>query len=204
LHDAQLSAECDGRTCITVEETKDPSAAVDVHEVGFATMSEQVTACQLVVRRRTNGATVGFEFSPTLFKENVFPLDGEIAKVQRCYTEYDDRHGERRARVVYLSSPDAYHSLAPARGNVAIPFGTNCDQLRLDGDWGAYAHEETDGRGFPTETVSVVVQGHGSPSVLHEGLRPGATFSWGAREATVVRIVVPHSPIVGWVEVSVR
>jgi hypothetical protein len=203
LHDAQLMAECEGRTCVTVEQSGDPHAAFDVEAEYRSTMHDVYTQCRVTMRRPTASPTPGMKYTPLVEQGEVFPMDGAIAKVQRCYTEHDVRYGDDRARLVYLVSPPGYESLAPGAGNVIVPFEE--DQLALAGGLSGRADRERDGRDFlVSDRVTLIIDSPETGEDVHNGLRVGDTFRWGAREARVVRIVTPHPWVIGWVEVAFR
>jgi hypothetical protein len=202
--DAQLLAECDAGVCVTVEESDDGKAAFDVHAHGFGTNGGYAMACQAIVRRQGSASSPGLEYTPVVFQRSVFPLDGEIARVQRCDDEYDGTLHRRRTRLTLLMNPTEYLSLAPAKGNVVIPF-THRDYLTLDGRLAAYARPELNAQGSPSpDTVTLIVFVPGVGDTVYSELRSGSTFAWGPHQAEVVRIVLPATPLIGWVEVALR
>jgi hypothetical protein len=194
--------ECDAGACVTVEDD-DGVRALGVRDHAFGTNGGHVPACLVIARHPGGGGAVGYETTILAFQRDIVPLDGAVAKVQRCYQQYDETRGRDHTRLVLLMSPTAFASEAPARGHVVIPFeGT---QTRLDD--GAVAGAELERGPAGREIPGSLCIRRSSPGVAEDllcNLRPGDIFAWGAHHAEIVRVVPHDRPLVGWVEVALK
>lgn len=203
--DEHLMAECQAGTCTTVDESNAAGAAFDVHADWRGTNGGHVLACELVARHPSEDAGAGYRLTRSLFTGDVFPFGDAIAKVARCSEDDDPRGGNPRAHLVLTVNPTAYASLAPAKGNVVVPFTMHVDDLVLDGGLTARARLDRDTSDRPSpDSVTLVVFAPAAGETVYRAFHVGAHFTWGPHQAEIVRIVPPATSVTGWVEVALH
>jgi hypothetical protein len=157
--------------------------------------------CEVTLRhnRPGDGEPVCYFASIWVAPGEVFPLGTRAAKAVDCWIDPPPRWSS----LTYAPGPPGFESLAPPRlENVVIAF---TGDTVLDGEARAVAQLDPPFAGDPSPaTVSVRVTQPSKPAAVHRGLAAGDTFAWGAHEARIVRIVEPTSPVIGWVEVTLK
>jgi hypothetical protein len=195
--DERVAAECEAGTCVDI--VSGNGGLVGVEEDGhYNDMS-----CRLIVRRPGGRSVPAFEERiGSLGAGSLVPLQGGLAKVERCYKTRDSFLRENRTvAVLRVDLQKEYASLTPATDNVIIAIG---GETLLDGVK-ASARVQLDSHGLPRPDSVWIEVDHPPPGQdtafsLHEG----AMFSWAGHVVELVRIVGHDAWVAEWVEIAIR
>jgi hypothetical protein len=184
---------CVAGRCITLEDD-DGASPIGVSDVGHIMNDGSYRyVCRFVVRRPAGRASgSGFTGGIVGREDDVVILDGALGKVRSCH---------HNAAVLELN-PSAYLWAIPDKDHVFIPFDNIEDTMLEDGAY-ARANLEREGNDLRGRVcITIGQRGVGQDSQC--GFHVGDSFAWGSHSAEIVRLVEPHGPLVGWVEVAVH
>jgi hypothetical protein len=161
---------------------------------------------------RASWTTVGasshlFEWTAAAHEGDVFPLHGAVARLVGCSNM--TIHGQRilgrdqlnppRSDATFEVCPPAFASAAPAQDHVFVPLQ---GEVSLDHDWRATAIFEPPVKTDTAPSVTIFIGGVLDWAELYTTLHQGQSFPWGPHKATIVRVVAPRAPVIGWAEVA--